>query len=307
MSGLVYLLKEIEESLKRGDRERTYNLGVFIAHMGWFNRLNWFMKAYKERFGNEELDWFKEVKYAISVMNYDKAKRYAKSIPNKRILYEYLGINPLAYYYSLKELSESIQSPEIERFWKPLKNLYFKIYKGEDVPHDEVFSLEIYEGERGLNVVPQIIMRAYVRILYCLINGAESREVLEEAIRVLDSGLKDGYHHTALRLLQPLIPYMVFMGLRGKATQLVELAINTAEISKNAYMYEWFKIYGWALKGFERDRVKKHLAFYSKNRYVYHTLMTLYLLNSNDERIEKYTQKYWHKHTLHYIKILKET
>ncbi len=306
MSGLAYLLKEIEESLKRGDRDRAFNLGVFIAHMGWFNRLNWFIKSYKERFGDEGLDWFKEVKYAISVMNYGKAKGYAKSITTKRILYEYLGINPLAYRYSLKELSEYTH-PEIEKFWTPLKKLYFKIYKGEGVSRDEVFSLEIYESEEGLNVVPQIIMRAYIRILYCLITGTESREVLEEAIRVLNSGLKDGYHHTALRLLQPLIPYMVFMGLKGKTTQLVDLAINTAEISKNRYMYEWFKIYGWALKGFERSRIKKHLSFYSKNRYVYHTIMTLYILNPNDGRIGKYTQKYWHKHTLYYIKTLKET
>lgn len=301
MSGLIYLLNEIEESFKRGDKERTYDLGVIMAHMGWFNRLDWFIKTYKDRFGDGGLDWFKEVKYTISVMNYTKAKKYAKNVPTKRIFYEYMGINPLAYRYSLKE-AENSSDDEIVKFWKPLKNVYFKIYRGESVLYDEVFSIEII-SER-MDTIAQIIMKAYIRTLYCFMTETKSRDVLEESIKVLNNGLKEGYHHTALRLLQVLIPYMVFMGLRGKATQLIDLAINTAEVSNNRYMYEWFKIYRWALKGFKNEVVKKHLVFYSKNRYVYHTLMTSYLLNPDDKRIEKYTEKYWHKHTLKYIKTL---
>ncbi len=105
MANLLYILKEIEEAFTTGNEEKALSMGVKMVHFGWFNRLGWFIRGFGKRFGdNEYLKWFKTVKYVISDMDYYKAKKCIYNVSTKRIFYEYFGINPLAYRYSLREI-----------------------------------------------------------------------------------------------------------------------------------------------------------------------------------------------------------
>ncbi len=149
-------------------------------------------------------------------------------------------------------------------------------------------------------------MKGYTGCLYNLLKGVRDSETLSDIHKTFISGLNEGYHHTALRLLQVFIPYMVFMGMRGKAITFINVAIDTAKTSKNRFMNEWFMLYKWAVEGFEADILKRKLRFYIKNRSIYHTLMAHYLLNGSNDKIRKYIDKYWHTHTHKFISTLRE-
>jgi len=298
MSNLIVVLKEIEEAFNSRDKDRAYSLGVKMAHLGWFNRLSWFIKEYTKRFGRtEDVCWFKVVKYVISRMDYYKAIKCVNNVPTKRILYEYLGLNPLAYRYSIKEFGED--NSEWREFWEGVKVAYFKLYKGESVDYEEIERLKVVEGPFE---IPARLTKSYVKCLYNLMNEREDMDTFKETQRILSFSIKEGYHHTALRVLQAFIPYMVFMGFKDRAGIIINTAIDTAKSSANRYMYEWFVIYKHALEG--REIEKKRVRFYVKNRYVYHTLMSYYTISPNDPRLDKYARKYWHKHTLRFIKLL---
>ncbi len=301
MSNLIMVLKEIDEAFNSKDRDKAYSLGVKMAHLGWFNRLSWFIKEYTKRFGkSEDVCWFKVVKYVISRMDYYKAIKCVNNVPTRRILYEYLGLNPLAYRYSLKEFREDMDSsPEWRGFWEGIKIAYFKLYKGESVEYEEIEGLKVVEGPFE---IPGMLMKSYVKCLYNLMNEIEDMQTFKETQRILSLSIKEGYHHTALRVLQAFIPYMMFMGFKDRVGIIINTAIDTAKASASRYMYEWFVIYKHALEGSEIERSR--LGFYIKNRYMYHTLMSYYTISSDDPRLNKYANRYWHKHTLRFIKVM---
>jgi hypothetical protein len=113
--------------------------------------------------------------------------------------------------------------------------------------------------------------------------------------------ISENYDYDLLRLLQVLIPYLMFLGRRGTAERFIDVAINTAKTDKNLYAYTWFKIYSAILRG-DRGYLERVKGRFEKRRFIYHTVLCKYALG---EDVEDLKEKYWHHHTVKFVDALK--
>ncbi|MEO0149917.1 MAG: hypothetical protein ABIL23_05820, partial [candidate division WOR-3 bacterium] len=203
-------LKGFMRTLETGTKDDLAELGLKIAHFGWFKRLKMVINVYEKRFGGDELsDLMSVVYYTISKMDSKRAYKHTNGKGEfyyrcKRIFYEYLGYNPLALKYD--RLARK-QYPQQSTFWRDVREKYFILYKGD---FDKFVGLE--PSEDDIEYISQLAIKTYAEGIYNLLLGRGDESYLKKALRVLNLTLSENYDHDSLRIMQVLIPYTVFMG-----------------------------------------------------------------------------------------------
>ncbi|MEO0138776.1 MAG: hypothetical protein ABIL16_04115 [candidate division WOR-3 bacterium] len=299
-------LKGFMRTLETGTKDDLAELGLKIAHFGWFKRLKMVINVYEKRFGGDELsDLMSVVYYTISKMDSKRAYKHTNGKGEfyyrcKRIFYEYLGYNPLALKYD--RLARK-QYPQQSTFWRDVREKYFILYKGD---FDKFVGLE--PSEDDIEYISQLAIKTYAEGIYNLLLGRGDESYLKKALRVLNLTLSENYDHDSLRIMQVLIPYTVFMGKGQIAKRLIKSAIDTAKTERSLYMFKWFEIYKAIL-----SRDENYLKFWAdkfyNRRFLYHEVMckgALLLMGYKEygERVEIIKNKHWHKHTLKFVEVL---
>ena len=290
--------RRMKTILESGGKEEIYELIDDLVHYGWFSRFGEVVKAYRRRFGRDEVNdlWF-VMYFLFSRMDSRKAYKFANGKGEfyyraKRIFYEYLGDNPKALNYNLLAKAQWVGL----KFWVEVREKIFPLYRGK---------VEEYPGlspvSEDLRYLSQLAIIAYADGIYRLLKGERDEEYLRESLNVLNMLISENYDYDLLRLLQVLIPYLMFLGRRGTAERFIDVAINTAKTDKNLYAYTWFKIYSAILRG-DRGYLERVRGRFEKRRFIYHTVLCKYALG---EDVEDLKEKYWHHHTVKFVDTLK--